>query len=214
MQRVSDSIAEIIRSSAPVTLHHDFASGWKDWSTTVADAKDWTTTTTASASRPNLRLWSKSTLLQNYQMEFQGHIERRSLAWAFRATDAGNYYATRVSIDHPGASPNATLTRYLVMNGRESDRIQLPLPVTLDRNQDYRVRVTIQDDRFVTYLNGQVISTWTDKRLAHGGIGFFNDQEDPQKVAWVSVSERDSFLGRMLAHFSLIRIPTPYNPVP
>jgi hypothetical protein len=26
-------------------------------------------------------------------------------------------------------------------------------------------------------------------------------------VAWVSVSERDSFLGRMLAHFSLFVIP-------
>jgi hypothetical protein len=38
-------------------------------------------------------------------------------------------------------------------------------------------------------------------------VGFFNDSEDPQEVAWVSLSERDSFLGRMLAHFSLFVMP-------
>ena len=37
--------------------------------------------------------------------------------------------------------------------------------------------------------------------------GFISDEEDPQQVAWVNVSERDSFLGRMLAHFSLFVIP-------
>jgi hypothetical protein len=40
-------------------------------------------------------------------------------------------------------------------------------------------------------------------------VGFFEDQNDPQDVAWVSVSERDSFMGRMLAHFSLFVIPEP-----
>ena len=57
------------------------------------------------------------------------------------------------------------------------------------------------------YLNGQVISSWTDKRLARGGIGFFSDDDDQQRIAWVNVSERDSFLGRMLAHFSLFVVP-------
>jgi hypothetical protein len=45
--------------------------------------------------------------------------------------------------------------------------------------------------------------------LKRGGVGFFEDQSDPQKVAWVNVSERDSFMGRMLAHFSLFVIPAP-----
>jgi hypothetical protein len=34
-----------------------------------------------------------------------------------------------------------------------------------------------------------------------------HDPDDPQKVSWVSLSERDSFLGRMLAHFSLLVMP-------
>ena len=81
--------------------------------------------------------------------------------------------------------------------------------MSLERGVDYRVRMTVQDDHFITYLNGQVISSWTDSVLKRGGVGFFEDQNDPQKVAWVSVSERDSFMGRMLAHFSLFVIPGP-----
>lgn len=212
--KATDTISGVVRSRAPITLHHDFASGLTDWTTVavrgigVDDPKDWGTTPprlTSTAS--SLRLWSRSTLLQNYQMEFQGQIEKKSLSWAFRATDGANYYATKVMITKPGPQPNASLIRYVVMNGKEWDRVQLPLPVTLERGHDYRVRVAVQDDRFITYLNNQVISSWTDKRLLRGGVGFFNSQEDPQQVAWVSVSERDSFLGRMLAHFSLFVIP-------
>jgi hypothetical protein len=103
------------------------------------------------------------------------------------------------------------LVRYLVMNGRESDRVQLPLPLTLERGGNYRVRMSVQDDRFITYLNGQVISSWSDKRLHRGGVGFFDDADDPQHVAWVSVSERDSILGKVLAHFSLIVFPAPFE---
>lgn len=107
-------------------------------------------------------------------------------------------------ITKPGPLPNASLIRYVVMNGQEWDKVQLPLPVTLERGVDYRVRMSVQDDHFIAYLNGQVISSWSDRRLGHGGVGFFADEDDPQVVSWVSLSERDSFMGRMLAHFSLL----------
>jgi hypothetical protein len=89
--------------------------------------------------------------------------------------------------------------------------VQLPLPLTLERGGNYKVRVSVQDDHFITYINGQVISSWSDKRLHRGGVGFFADEDDTQQVAWVSLSERDSFLGKMLAHFSLFLMPGPVN---
>jgi hypothetical protein len=215
-QRMGDSMSEMVQSRAPITLHQDFRAGWSDWSTSTlrrfvddprqtASRGDDSRVMTASA--PMLRIWKRSTALQNYQMEFAGQIEKKSLSWAFRASDEKNYYATKIVITKPGPQPNAGLVRYLVMNGREWDRVQMPLPLTLERGGNYRVRVSVQDDRFITYLNGQVISSWSDKRLHRGGVGFFDDAEDPQQVAWVSVSERDSFLGRMLSHFSLFVMP-------
>ncbi len=236
LQRMGDGLGDMVRSSAPVTLHQDFHSGWASGLTnSTSNLADWTSASLRrmvddphgpgmgrtvddprynAASAPVLRIWKRSTALQNYQMEFSGQIEKKSLSWAFRATDAQNYYATKIVITKPGPLPNAGLVRYAVMNGHEADRIQLPLPLTLERGGNYRVRMTIQDDRFITYLNGQVISSWSDKRLHRGGVGFFDDVDDPQHVAWVSVSERDSILGRMLAHFSLIVMPGSIDRLP
>jgi len=212
--RAWDAVGEVVRSQAPVTLHHEFRSGSSDWVTvssralTSSDDRDWSSGSRQALSHPiSLRLWERASSLQNYQMEFQGQLEGRSLSWAFRAADGNNYYATKLVIARPGADHNAGLVRYAMVDGHEKDTARLPLPLSLQRGVDYRVRMTVQDDHFVTYLNGQVISSWTDSVLKRGGVGFFEDQSDPQSVSWVNVSERDSFMGRMLAHFSLFVIP-------
>jgi hypothetical protein len=216
LERAGDAFSGLVRSQAPITLHDDFSNGLKDWTTVamrnlpkVDDPKGGLTMPSGpNILRPgNLRIWNRSTSLENYQLEFMGELEKKSLSWAFRATDSKNYYATKIMITKPGPLPNADLVRYVMMNGREWDRVQLPIPATLERGGNYKVRVSVQDDRFITYLNGQVISSWSDKRLHRGGVGFFSEEDDPQKVEWVSLSERDSFLGKVLAHFSLIIMP-------
>ena len=214
--RAWDAVGEVVRSQAPVTLHHEFRSGLADWVTVTAhsiassDDRDGSGAYRAALSRPvTLRLWQRSSSLQNYQMEFQGQLEGRSLSWAFRAANGNNYYATKLVIARPGADHNAGLVRYSVIDGRQTAPVRLPLPLSLQHGVDYRVRMTVQDDHFVTYLDGQVISSWTDNVLKRGGVGFFDDQSDPQKVAWISLSERDSVMGRMLAYFSLFVIPAP-----
>jgi hypothetical protein len=214
-QRAGNAIGAIIRSSAPVAFQTDFQTGLDDWTTVAPHGsnKSGDLHKFASAAAPNLvspgslRLWKRSISLVNYQMEFQGQIKKKGLSWAFRATDQNNYYASKILITKPGLLPNAGLVRYAVVNGREWDRVQLPLPLVLERGGKYVVRVNIQDDHFITYVNGQVVSSWIDQRLRRGGVGFFSDEDDAQQVAWVSLSERDSFLGRMLTHFSLFVAP-------
>jgi hypothetical protein len=190
LEEIGGAMGALIRGSSPATLHHDFHSGLAEW-TSVG----------------KLRLWDRSRLLQNYQMEFLGQIEKRSLSWAFRMTDQNNYYATKLVMSKTGRVPSALLVQYIVMNGKELERQQSVLPRPLERGVNYRVRVSVEDDNFITYLNGEFIGKWTDKRLPRGGIGFFDDAKDPQQVAWVDLSERDTFLGRMLAHFSLFVVP-------
>jgi len=95
---------------------------------------------------------------------------------------------------------------------RDDERARMGSRPTADpgdpgTRRQLQVRVSVQDDRFITYLNGQVISSWSDKRLHRGGVGFFSEDDDPQKVDWVSLSERDSFLGKVLAHFSFFVMP-------
>lgn len=219
--RTSDSIGSFVRDRAPVTLHHDFQTGMSDWvnvalsnTTHVDDPHDWKTPTPSSSSLVvpgSLRLWSRSIPLRNYQMDFSGKIERKSLSWAFRASNPANYYAAKIEITRPGPQPNADLIHYAMIDGHMLDRVQLPLPLTLEKGNEYLVRVGVQDDRFVTFLNGQVISSWSDKRLTRGGVGFFSDSDDAQQVSWVSLSERDTIMGRMLAHFGLVLFPAPID---
>jgi hypothetical protein len=219
-ERAGDALGEMVRSSTPITLRHTFPAGRlsemagnvSDWATLqlagagrIDDPRDWLGKTRVGSAR--LRLWKSSTSLHNYQMEFQAKIEKTSLSWAFRASENGDHYGAKLAILKPGPLPNAGLIRYSLVDGREWDRVQLPVPVTLERGANYRIRVTVQDDHFITYLNGRVISSWTDNRIQRGGVGFFDDPDDPQQIAWVSLSERDSFLGRMLAHFSLLIAP-------
>jgi hypothetical protein len=68
--------------------------------------------------------------------------------------------------------------------------------------------VSVRDGRFLTSVNGQLISSWMDNRLSRGGVGFFSEDGESALLKWVSVSERDSFLGRIVSHFSLITFPT------
>jgi hypothetical protein len=202
-----EKISNLIQSKASGTLREDFKSGFGNWEGLKSSGTEWTTE--AGQVRPSsLRLWKPSTSLANYEMEFMGQIEHKSMDWAFRATDLRNYYATKLIITKPGPLPNAGLVRFIVLDGRERERVELPLPLTLDRGVDYRVRVSVRDGRFLTSVNGQLISSWTDNRLSRGGVGFFSEDGESALVKWVSVSERDSLLGRIVSHFSLISFPT------
>jgi hypothetical protein len=201
------TIANLIQSQTSGTLREDFRSGFSNWDGLKSIGSDWSVQ--AGQVRPaSLRLWKPSTSLSNYELEFQGQIDRKSMDWAFRAADLHNYYATKLVITHPGPLPNAGLIRFIVLDGRERERVELPLPLTLENGVDYRVRVSVRGNRFLTSVNGQLISSWMDTRISRGGVGFFSEDGESSVVKWVSLSERDSFLARIASHFSLITVPT------
>jgi hypothetical protein len=200
-------LSNLIQSKSSGTLREDFRAGAANWEGFKQSGADWTSQ--AGQVRPaSLRLWKPSTALSNYELEFMGQIEHKSLDWAFRAADLHNYYATKLTINKPGPLPNAGLVRFIVLDGRERERVELPLPLTLERGVDYRVRVSVRGGRFLTSVNGQLVSSWTDNRLSRGGVGFFSEDGESALVKWVSLSERDSFLGRIVSHFSLLSFPT------
>src|SRR5579884_815945 len=132
-------IGEAIEKRAPVTIRETFSSGLNKWDlpgeirTDLAKAGDWSFS--GGYVRPGkLRVWKDSESLANYDMEFVGHIEKRSMNWAFRAVDFKNYYATKLTVAPSGKSnplPNTGMVRYAVIDGKERDRVEVPLPITL-----------------------------------------------------------------------------------
>jgi hypothetical protein len=193
--------------STSMTLHENFGSGLANWVGSSDSSGTWSRN--GDYVLPGkLRVWQPSTHLSNYEMEFMGQIERKGMGWAFRAPDVQNYYGAKLLIARPGPLPNADLVRFVVLNGHETERLELPLPLTLERETDYRVHVSVRGDRFLTSVNGQLVSSWMDARLGTGGVGFFSEPGEQAAIKWVSVSERDSMLARFLSHFSIIMFPT------
>jgi len=203
---VGSSLSTRFGSGNPITLHENFVSGLAHWTGGSDASTSWTQA--GDYVRPGrLRLWQPSTHLSNYELEFMGQIDHRAMSWAFRAPDLRNYYGAKLLIMRPGPLPNADLVRFVVLNGHETERVQLPLPLTLDRATDYRVHVSVKGTRFLTSVNGQLISSWNDARLGIGGVGFFSEPGEESAIRWVSVSERDSMLGRFLSYFSIVTFP-------
>ncbi|MFN3325166.1 MAG: hypothetical protein ACK5AZ_16850 [Bryobacteraceae bacterium] len=151
-----------------------------------------------------LQIWKPSALLTDYQFEFEGAIERKALSWAFRATDVNNFYASKIVVLKPNQPMGAGLVRFVMLDGRESDRVELPIPVPLTKDLAYQIKVNVHGNAFRTYVNGQIVDSWRDDRFRAGGIGFFSDQGEAAAVKWVSVSDRSSFLGRLLAFSFLV----------
>ncbi len=203
---VGQFLNNLIQAKASGSMREDFHAGIGNWEGPKMGG-DWALQ--PGRVRPtSLRLWRQSTGLSNYEMEFMGQIEQKSIDWAFRAPDAKNYYGTKLMITKPGPRPNAGLVRFVVLDGRERERVELPLPLTLEPGVDYQVRVSVQGNHFLTSVNGQLVSSWSDNRLSRGGVGFFSEAGESSLLKWVSVSNRDSALARFVSYFSLLTFPT------
>ena len=147
------SLRNTLTPSNPVTLRDSFGSGLSNWvgsegAGTWAKACDYVMPgSCVCGSRPPTS--------PTMRWSFSDKIERKGMGWAFRAPDLHNYYGAELLIARSGPLPNADLVRFVVLNGHETERLQLPLPLTLDRHTDYRVHVSIRGDRFLTSVNGE-----------------------------------------------------------
>jgi hypothetical protein len=181
---------------ASFNLSEDFRSGLKDWQKSTAEGSSWVVQA-GSVQPKELRLWGPSMKLKDYDLDFQTQIEQRAVGWVYRAKDSKNYYASKIVLDRPAPFPVSEIVRYSVLDGREHGRVQLPLPIQLQRGAFFRVRVRVKGDRFVTSVNGSVVDSWTDSRLRSGGIGFFTDRGEVASIMGLRVSEERSVLERI-----------------
>jgi hypothetical protein len=198
------SVTRIV-PGASVRLVDDFRSGLSDWTADGGGRRgggSWSLT--ADGLKPGrLRIWQKSRDLSDYQFHFQARIDRRGLGWAFRALDVSNCYAVKLSMNRK----KTTLTHLVKLGGLEFDRVAEPLAVNIRRGEFCRVRVSVRADHFITFINDEPVASWTDRRLARGGVGFFTEEGESATVRSVTLTEQDSFMGRVLAYFSLVRMP-------
>ncbi|MBM3739132.1 MAG: hypothetical protein FJW39_25435 [Acidobacteria bacterium] len=213
-QGLTNSFARMFPASRPsVSIREDFRQDLSNWQGGFSAGRamaDWQRIGPAF-SIGQLRLWKPTLKMADYNVNFGAQIDTRAVGWAFRAMDHGSYYATKVSLDSHGGvngSRGAAIVRTVMLGGNQVSKMQLPLPLPLEKGKVYEIAMRVSGGKFVTAINGQVVDSWSDHRLKRGGVGFFSEPGEKSVLHWVSVDERESFFDRFLSFSFLI---TPWS---
>ncbi|MGD1091578.1 MAG: hypothetical protein ABSB35_06235 [Bryobacteraceae bacterium] len=207
-QAVSTELVTFRRSMldrAAVALDEDFRSGLDDWVSRNDATAEWSFDATGFVQPGPLALYRPSLGLTDYQLQFLGMIDKKALSWVVRAADFQNYYVVKLVVNKPGPLPIIGVTRYAVINGKPDSRVDSIAPVDARSDMLYRVRLDVNGDTFVLVVQGQVIDSWSEPRLQHGGVGFFSARDESSRVRWVQVTHQYDMLGRLCAYLA------PYN---
>lgn len=196
-QSIPQGIKSIIQqpSRPAVQLRSDFQSNVEEW---VSAAAASTRPSAGQTKAVNLKLWKPSLHLADYQVEFEGSIDKRAMSWAFRASDLNNYYGAKL-IAGGKDGQGAAIERFVFMNGKTLDRTRMPSPVPVRAGDTHQVKMVLKGDHFLTFVDGQVVDSWHDRRFTRGGIGFFSESGESASLKWVNLTDGASTLNRLLA---------------
>jgi len=194
-----ETIRTAIMQRAAVKMADDFRAGLGAWQGAPGWAQSWTYTDASFVSPGALALYKPSLEMRDYVFAFLGQIDRRSLNWVVRARDGNNYVAMRIVLTKGGPVPAASLIRYAVINGKMERQTTLPLPVAFRDGTMQQIEVTVAGDTITTRIMGQVVDSFSEDRLAGGGVGFYSPKGDRSLLRWISITHQYDYIGRLCA---------------
>jgi hypothetical protein len=202
------TVRQAVYDRAAVALNEDFRAGLDDWVSRGDATTEWSFDATGFVRPGPLALYRPSMGLTDYHMLFMGMIDQKAMSWVVRAADFNNYYVIKLTVVKPGPQTTVGLTRYAVIDGKAENRVDTIVPFEARPDMLYRVQMDIRDDSFALSMQGQMVDSWSEPRLRHGGIGFFTARGEESRVRWVQVEHQYDMLGRLCAYLAPYEIPT------
>jgi len=123
----------------------------------------------------------------SYRLDFTWRSAPQGVACVFRATDSNNYYAVRIKPLSGESSRTFSLERFAVIRGVERSRSQRMLALP-GKSASVHAALDVAGPTFRLYLDGTLVSQWTDSRLATGGIGFLEEKSQRAELQSVRIS--------------------------
>jgi len=179
----------------PVRVAADFSRSNGEW---VGSGSGWSVKS-GLAYPGKLRLWKPTLETRDYEVEFRATIEKKGLGFAFRARDSKTYYATKILMAKSGDMSGSSILRYGMQNDRIFSRVELPIPIALQRDKKYNITMLAEGNRFTTLIDGKMVDEWTDSRLRAGGVGFFAEEGETAAIEWANFREKKGLLARFLS---------------
>ncbi|HSP69518.1 MAG TPA: hypothetical protein VLN48_17465 [Bryobacteraceae bacterium] len=156
----------VTQAPAAVATGVPISGGW---------IEDW-----AGVAKSNRRIsvLSGSQKLSDYRMEFQAQIESKAVGWVFRGLNPRNYYVAKLEVVKAGLEPAVALVHFAVVDGKDENRVAVPLPMKLRVDTTYKIRFEAMGTHFSAWVQGQKIDEWTDNRFGSGGVGLFSERDE------------------------------------
>lgn len=195
----SDRIRSAMAARAAFQLREDFHNGLGAWSGRSGWSHSWSYDPTGFVRTGALALLTPTLSQTDYHLEFLAQVESKGFGWVYRAENLDNYYASHIVLGRRNGQPSASIVRYAVIHGRETNLVELPLPLPVQNETVYRVSMDVQGNGFTTSVQGQVVDYWSDNRLTHGGVGFFSGRGEVARLSYVEVTHQVDALGRLCA---------------
>jgi hypothetical protein len=201
------NVKQTLADRAGVALSEDFRSGLDDWQVRGERATAWSFDANGFVRPASLALYRPSMPLGDYEMQFLGLIDKKAMSWVVRARDFDNYYVMKLVVLKSGPLPTIGITRYAVIEGKAEKRVDTLAPIEARPDMLYRVSMDVHGDTFLLAVQGKVVDSWSEPRLARGGVGFFSPRGEESRLRWVQVTHQNDMLGRLCAYLAPYNIP-------
>jgi len=202
-----DNFTARIASRASVDLVEDFHNGLSSWEGRGEWARTWSYDRSGTVRPGHMAIYQPTLGLRDYVLEMKASIERRSIQWMVRASNPQNYHLARLNVTPGAPLTRLELERWSVVNGRAGRVTRLPLPHGGANQTVYSIRVEVNGDSVSTYLQDQAIDTFSDSRLAKGGVGLVGSADDRPRIYGIRVFHQNDFLGKLCSFLA----PPPIN---
>jgi hypothetical protein len=163
-----------------VRYEENFDAGWDNW---VGGVEDWKVDV-AGVRTGSLALYLPTLELTDYDLEFLGRIDTRSLNWVVRAGGGGNHVKCTLTIVEGN---QIEFSRAVVQSGTAEATVTAAQRVPGKPRTALTVKMSVAGPVFSISVDGKTIDSWVDDRLATGGIGFVGAPEDRARIYWVRV---------------------------
>ena len=168
------------KNASPVSTEPVYTEG-NAIATGAGWMQDWFADRPGAKSARHVDVLRGSMALRDYRLLFEGQIEQGALGWVFRANEK-SFYVEKIQVVTPGLNPTVALVRFLVLNGKEQERKQIPLAMQVHLDTTYKVRMDVMGNHFTTWVQDQKVDQWTDGQIEAGGVGLYYENGDSAKL--------------------------------
>jgi hypothetical protein len=166
-----------------VAVHFEehFDNGWDNW---VGGVQDWLVDV-AGVRTGSMALFMPTLDLTDYELEFLGRIDAKTINWVVRATGLDQHlHCTLTLVD----GKQLEFSRTVVKNGSAENPVVSATRLPGKKRSTITIRTIVSGDSFTVSVDGNIIDEWAERRLPSGGVGFMGSAEDRARLYWVKVS--------------------------